>query len=155
VLFMRNWPVAYRSLNPSTGADAAPAVPFQVTQLPGPSVLGGQNLAIAKDSRHPRAAQKLIEFLTSERSQQILFEHGGFAATREIVYRDATVVNLYRYAPTLLEAIQSARTRPITPHYSQFSQTFRQIVRQALANGGQLPDDAKSRLEGALEGYKR
>ncbi len=155
VLFMRNWPVAYRSLNPSTGADAAPAVPFQVTQLPGPSVLGGQNLAIAKDSRHPRAAQKLIEFLTSERSQQILFEHGGFAATREIVYRDATVVNLYRYAPTLLEAIRSARTRPVTPHYSQFSETFRQIVRQALANGGQLPDDAESRLEGALQGYKR
>lgn len=155
VLFMRNWPVAYRSLNPSTGADAAPAVPFQVTQLPGPSVLGGQNLAIAKDSRHPRAARKLIEFLTSERSQQILFEHGGFAATREIVYRDATVVDLYRYAPTLLEAIQLARTRPITPHYSQFSETFRQIVRQALANGGQLPDDAKSRLEGALQGYKR
>jgi multiple sugar transport system substrate-binding protein len=155
VLFMRNWPVAYRSLNPSTGADAAPAVPFQVAPLPGPSVLGGQNLAIAKDTRRPRAAQKLIEFLTSERSQQILFEHGGFAATREIVYRDATVVNLYRYAPTLLEAIQSARTRPITPHYSQFSETFRQLVRQALANGGQLPDDAKARLEGALEGYKR
>jgi multiple sugar transport system substrate-binding protein len=155
VLFMRNWPVAHRALDPPTGSDAAPAVPFQVTKLPGPSVLGGQNLAIAKDTSHPRAAQKLIEFLTGERSQQILFEHGGFAATREIVYRDATVVKLYRYAPTLLEAIQFARTRPITPHYSQFSETFRQIVRQALANGGQLPDDAKSRLEGALEGYKR
>jgi multiple sugar transport system substrate-binding protein len=155
VLFMRNWPVAHRALDPPSGSDAAPAVPFQVAKLPGPSVLGGQNLAIAKDSSHPRAAQKLIEFLTGERSQQILFEHGGFAATREIVYRDATVVKLYRYAPTLLEAIQHARTRPITPHYSWFSETFRQIVRQALANGGQLPDDAKSRLEGALEGYKR
>jgi multiple sugar transport system substrate-binding protein len=155
VLFMRNWPVAHRALDPPAGSDAAQAVPFQVAPLPGASVLGGQNLAIAKDSSHPRAAQKLIEFLTSERSQQILFERGGFAATREIVYRDANVVKLYRYAPTLLSAIQSARTRPITPHYTQFSETFRQIVRQALANGGQLPDDAVSRLEGALQGYKR
>jgi multiple sugar transport system substrate-binding protein len=155
VLFMRNWPVAHRALDPPTGSDTAPAVPFQVAKLPGPSVLGGQNLAIAKDSGHPRAAQKLIEFLTSERSQQILFERGGFAATREIVYRDATVQKLYRYAPTLLDAIRSARSRPITPHYTQFSETFRQIVRQALADGGQLPDDAVPRLEGALQGYKR
>ncbi|WP_426505141.1 extracellular solute-binding protein [Dactylosporangium sp. McL0621] len=171
VLFMRNWPVAHRALDPpadlaasrpSTAAspapsasDTRPAVRFEVTRLPGPSALGGQNLAVSAHSRHPNAARQLIEFLTSERSQQILFERGGFAATREIVYRDAQVVRRYRYAPTLLEAIRLAHTRPVTPHYAQFSETFRAVVRAALADGGQLPADAKARLEAALKGYKR
>ncbi|MFI5910737.1 extracellular solute-binding protein [Dactylosporangium sp. NPDC051541] len=170
VLFMRNWPVAHRTLDPppalapppgatpgpaATPADTRPALEFEVTRLPGPSALGGQNLAVSAHSRHPDAARQLIAFLTSERSQQILFERGGFAATREIVYRDAEVIQRYRYAPTLLEAIRNARTRPVTPHYAQFSETFRAIVRQALADGGQLPADAKARLEAALQGYKR
>jgi multiple sugar transport system substrate-binding protein len=170
VLFMRNWPVAHRALDPPLSAastpnaapsagpgapDTRPALDFEVTRLPGQSALGGQNLAVSAHSRRPNAARQLIQFLTSERSQQILFERGGFAATRELVYRDAEVVQLYRYAPTLLEAIRSARTRPVTPHYAQFSETFRAIVRQALADGGQLPPDAKPRLEAALQGYKR
>jgi multiple sugar transport system substrate-binding protein len=152
---MRNWPVAHRTLSPPTTADSAAALDFAVARLPGPSALGGQNLAISTHSRRPRAAQALIEFLTGERSQQILFERGGFAATREIVYRDAAVTDRYRYAPTLLEAIRSAHTRPVTPHYAQFSETFRAIVRQSLADGGRLPPDAKPRLEAALKGYQR
>jgi multiple sugar transport system substrate-binding protein len=156
LVFMRNWPVAHRALDPAgaAGADAAAAVQFGVANLPGRSVLGGQNLAVAQQSRRPRAARALIEFLTGERSQQLLFERGGFAATREIVYRDATVVKLYRYAPTLLDAIRSARNRPVTPHYAQFSETFRQVVREALDDGGRLPADAAPRLERALQGYK-
>ena len=55
-----------------------------------------------------------------------------------------------RSARARYSSIVLRRTRPITPHYTRFSETFRQIVRQALAIGGQLPDDAVSRLEGAL-----
>ncbi len=146
VLFLRNWPVAYRTLESGTA-------PFEVSRLPGPSVLGGQDLAIARGTRHPRAAQALIEFLTSERSQQILFERGGFAATREIVYHDRAVVDRYRYAPVLLDALRSARPRPVTPHYPRFTEVFRDIVRQALAAGGELPADATQRLTDALRGY--
>jgi multiple sugar transport system substrate-binding protein len=154
LVFMRNWPVAHRALDPADGADSAPAVEFGVAKLPGPSVLGGQNLAVATQSRRPRAARALIEFLTGERSQQLLFERGGFAATREIVYRDAAVVKRYRYAPTLLDAIRSAHSRPVTAHYAQFSETFRQIVLEALGDGGRLPADARPRLQRALQGYK-
>jgi multiple sugar transport system substrate-binding protein len=155
VLFMRNWPVAHRTLDPPAGGDSAAALDFTVARLPGPSALGGQNLAISAHSRRPRAARQLIEFLTGERSQQILFERGGFAATREVVYRDAAVEQRYRYARTLLEVIRSARARPVTPHYAQFSETFRAVVRQALADGGHLPPDAGARLTAALKGYQR
>src|SRR5205085_2466499 len=72
VLFMRNWPVAHRTLDPPAdlavarpsaaaasaapgASDTRPAVRFQVTRLPGSSALGGQNLAVSAHSRHPNA----------------------------------------------------------------------------------------------------
>jgi multiple sugar transport system substrate-binding protein len=153
VVFMRNWPVAYSSL--AGGESGTPAVPFQVSRLPGRSVLGGQNLAIAASSDQPRAAQALIQFLTDARSQQILFERGGFASTREIVYHDKRVREAYPYAETLLDAIKQSDTRPNTPHYGLFSKVFVRGVRRALADGGELPEGFAEELTDALRGVRR
>jgi multiple sugar transport system substrate-binding protein len=156
VVFMRNWPVAYQQLRANPGdQQGGSASDVEVTKLPGQSVLGGQNLVIASSSRHPRAAQALIEFLTSERSQQILFERGGFAATREIIYRDPVVMGEYPYASSLLDAISNARPRPQIPHYKEFSEAFRRIVRYALEHNGELPNDAVAVLTDALRGKLR
>lgn len=155
VLFMRNWPVAYRNLVQSTAGEptpgpAAAAVPFAVTALPGPGVLGGQNLAIAKNSARPRAAQALIEFLTGDYSEQILFDRGGFAATRTIVYEDPAVRRNHPYAVTLLHAIQLAKPRPVTPCYAKFSEVFRTAVDKALRDDERLPPDIIDTLNAAL-----
>jgi multiple sugar transport system substrate-binding protein len=153
VLFMRNWPVAYRSLaGTAAGEPSAPHVPFDVTPLPGPSVLGGQNLAVARSSVKPAAAQALIEFLTSDRSEQILFQRGGLAATREVVYLDAEIRQRYPYAGVLLQAVQRAHPRPVTPCYSRFSEVFRAAVNKALRDGEPLPSDFKETLESVLDG---
>jgi multiple sugar transport system substrate-binding protein len=118
-------------------------------------VLGGQNLAVARSSEEPTAAQALIEFLTGERSQQILFERGGFAATREIVYRDENITTWYPYASTLVEAIRRARPRPSTPHYTDFSLEFRDVVRDVWENDGEITPDHARRLTDALKGQRR
>ncbi|GIF23565.1 multiple sugar transport system substrate-binding protein [Actinoplanes tereljensis] len=146
VLAMRNWPVAYRDLSAKT-------FQYEVTTVPGKtSVLGGQNLAVTRNSGEPRAAQALIEFLTGERSQQILFEHGGLAATREIVYRDENVTTKFPYATTLLEAIRRARPRPLTPHYTEFSAEFRKVVTEAWSHDGEITPAQAARLTDALQG---
>lgn len=152
VLFMRNWPVAYRHLQQMSSDDSVQPAFFKVNKLPGPSVLGGQNLAVASKSTKPRAAKALIEFLTSPRSQQILFERGGFAATRDIVYLDAEVKKRYPYATVLLDAIRDARPRPVTPHYVRFAQAFRAVVKETLDGDGRVPADAATRLTAALRG---
>lgn len=149
-LFMRNWPVAYRNLTKSA-EPGAERPEMSVTELPGPSVLGGQNLAVAAKSGKPRAARKLIEFLTSPRSQQILFERGGLAATRHVVYLDPVVTGKYPYARQLLAAVENARLRPVTPHYSAFSAKLRELVRPMLL-GGALPPDYEEQLQRALDG---
>ncbi|TCO53644.1 extracellular solute-binding protein [Actinocrispum wychmicini] len=151
-LFMRNWPVAYRHLQQMASDDSAVPSFFKVVKLPGPSVLGGQNLAVASKSTKPKAAKALIEFLTSPRSQQILFERGGFAATRDIVYLDAEVKKRYPYATALLDAIRDARPRPVSPHYVRFAQAFREIIKETLDGDGRVPSDASTRLTAALRG---
>jgi multiple sugar transport system substrate-binding protein len=158
VLFMRNWPLAYRQLtvpdDESAGAGAAAAAPtdISVTRLPGPSALGGQNLAVASESRHPEAAQQLVEFLTSEASQQILFQDGGYAATRQRIYEDPYIRKNYGYANLLLEAVKGAKLRPVTPHYRDFSEEFRRIVLNVLRTGDDVSANDLRRLESALEG---
>jgi multiple sugar transport system substrate-binding protein len=154
VLFMRNWPVAYRQLN-ERNTDAGSTKPaFDVTTLPGPSALGGQNLAVASKSEHPQAARELIEFLTDEASQQVLFQDGGLASTRLRTYKDPQVQKVHPYASTLLTAIRDAKLRPVTPHYWLFSQVFRQVVTEALNGDGQITDAQISRLQRALKGKR-
>jgi multiple sugar transport system substrate-binding protein len=148
VPLMRNWPVAYGQLR----AGDKPMTDFDVRPLPGRSVLGGQNLAVAAGTRDPRAAQELVAFLTSEDSERVLFGAGGLAATRAAVYDDPQVTGSRPYAPVLRQALEQARPRPETPHYALFSSVFQEIVTQTLNNGGALPGDAVTRLTDALHG---
>ncbi|MCW2143968.1 multiple sugar transport system substrate-binding protein [Actinoplanes cyaneus] len=148
VALMRNWPVAYSQLRAGDQA----MKDFGVRTLPGPSVLGGQNLAVASSTDNPAAAQALITFLTSEESELRLFRDGGLAATRTAAYTNPSVLARQPYAPILKEALDNARPRPETTHYELFSSTFQEIVTQALGNGGSLPDDAVARLTKALQG---
>ena len=163
VLLMRNWPLAYRQMtapatetaptSPNLAAARRPAATdVEVTRLPGPSALGGQNLAVASEGRHREQAQKLVEFLTSEGSQQILFQDGGFAATRQRIYEDPYIRLNYGYATTLLEAVKDARLRPVTPYYDAFSREFRRIVTEIFRDGRDVSDNDVRRLEDALEG---
>jgi multiple sugar transport system substrate-binding protein len=158
VLFMRNWPLAYRQLttpaDERAGGATASTAPhdISVTRLPGPSALGGQNLAVASESRHPEAARQLVEFLTSEASQQILFQDGGFAATRQRIYEDPYIRQNYGYAALLLESVKNAKLRPVTPYYARFSAEFRRVVLNVLRTGDDVSANDVRKLQDALAG---
>ncbi|MCS7484722.1 extracellular solute-binding protein [Umezawaea endophytica] len=139
-LYMRNWPVAADSLGKS--------VEFAVAAPPTSSVLGGQNLAIASSTDKPRAARALADFLTSPSSQLILSDMGSFAPTRQSTYRfsERTDVNEVR------AAVERARPRPITPHYTRFSQVFRTGILRALNNGGKVEESFARDLVEAWNG---
>lgn len=164
-VFLRHWPRALRLLR---GSDAAP---FRVgfMPVPGGGVLGGQSLAVAASSRYPVAARRLVEFLTDERSHQLIFERGGFAASREAPYRDpeapwareptteGLAASLVDYATgkgvegtndperkandALRLAMEGASPRPRLQHYVELSEEFRRYVRAALAPGSDAPFD--------------
>ncbi|MFI8526096.1 extracellular solute-binding protein [Promicromonospora sukumoe] len=170
-VFLRHWPRALRVLR---GEDAAP---FRVgfMPVPGGGVLGGQSLAVAAASRHPVAARRLVEFLTDERSHQVIFERGGFAASREAPYRDPAApwareaetgglaASLVDYATgkgaegtddplrkandALRQALDGASPRPRLQHYVEVSEELRRYVRAALSPDGATPFDAAELAE--------
>jgi multiple sugar transport system substrate-binding protein len=124
-----------------------------VRELPGDSVLGGQDLAIAAGTTKPTAAKALIQFLTGEESERTLFRDGGLPATRTVAYEDRAVRAAQPYAGILLDVIQHhSRLRPITTHYPLFSTVFQSVINDALNDGGRLPSDAVPRLTAALKG---
>jgi multiple sugar transport system substrate-binding protein len=140
-LFMRNWPVALDQLD-----QVRPKVPFAVTSPPTPSVLGGQNLAISTRTDKPRAAQALIEFLTSPSSELILSEIGGFAPVRNSAFENAK----RPYSQELRKAVDDAGLRPTTPCYTRFSQVFRKGIIRALNNDGKLEQSFPRELAESL-----
>ncbi|MFB7736806.1 hypothetical protein ACFC08_20945 [Streptomyces sp. NPDC056112] len=127
--------------------------PGGVAPLPGRAVLGGQNLAVTRSSQRAGKAAELITFLTSPQSERCLLD-AGFAATRTSAYTDdrvrcmsapAAAGGSPSAAPTgestdrmprdaagrpgyargiLLPALQRAVSRPRTPLYGAFTQTF-------------------------------
>ncbi|HLU45762.1 MAG TPA: extracellular solute-binding protein [Natronosporangium sp.] len=140
VLFMRNWPIAYRHLTAAPSGDRSRLSPEQVgvarlpSAVPGqpaPGVLGGQSLAVARGSDQPRAAQDLIEFLTGDRSQQRLFE-GGFVPTRRVVYEDQELLAEHPYLALVREVVETAVPRPVDPRYELLSEAVRRVVRPYL-----------------------
>ncbi|MBE1875869.1 extracellular solute-binding protein [Myceligenerans pegani] len=164
-VFLRHWPRALRVLR---GMDAA-GFRVGVARLPG-AVLGGQSLAVSSASRYPVAAQRLVEFLTNERSQQVLFERGGFASSRWAPYDDPSA----SWAPgaeeagedssvvvpspddakrVLADALDTAPTRPRLLHYAVFSETFRAHVRPVLTGDRDPDPDRLARaVEAAVDG---
>ncbi|PZG99814.1 ABC transporter substrate-binding protein [Streptomyces sp. NTH33] len=171
--FLRHWPYAYGTLH-QTFTDQQ----LGVAPLPGRAVLGGQNLAVTRSSPRARKAAELITFLTSAESERCLLD-AGFAATRTSVYTDDRVRCAVAPAPgaapsasptgertdhmprdaagrpgyaraILLPALRRAVSRPRTPLYGAFTQTFTAEL-GALFTGDPPGDaDLARRLDEAL-----
>jgi multiple sugar transport system substrate-binding protein len=128
VAFMRNWDYA-RDLIPSTGKDA---VPFDVDQLPWPSVLGGWSLLVPTTSPHPAEAIELIKYLTRYDNEKLVFEKAGWPATRPDVYEELNSVQPAKILEIIPNAVKKARPRPQTPYYAQVSQALRDTMSDLL-----------------------
>jgi multiple sugar transport system substrate-binding protein len=145
--FLRNWAVAHKQLtNRQDELDAA-GVTFRAAVPPTSSVLGGQNLAISAHTDKPKAAQALIQFLTSAQSQQILAEIGGFAPTRDSVYDRARGEHLVQ----VRRALQDAGLRPMNRNYTEFSRAFRNAVKGVVNPEDVISDDTARELAEILQ----
>ena len=123
-----------------------------VTTLPGPRALAGQNLAVASTSTQPLAARELIDFLTSPEIAELTFARLSGAPAVAAVYSSHDIQAQYPYASALAESIGRARVRPITPHYRQFSRAFGEVVADAVKRDGKVTDAQVRELEAILRG---
>ncbi|WP_433796550.1 extracellular solute-binding protein [Actinoplanes sp. CA-252034] len=154
VVFMRNWPTAFRTLVEDTDQQATvTAADIVMTPLPGPAVLGGQNLAVVAGSPRGDDARELIAFLASEPSQRLLMQVGGFAAATAATYDRAEIKATHPYASTIRAAVEYSRQRLQTPYYPRFSEEIRAIVTEIRAGGATMTAaELEKRLTDAAEG---
>jgi multiple sugar transport system substrate-binding protein len=145
-VFMRNWPYAYDLLD---AEDSPVRKDVGVARLPGPSALGGANLAISRFSRRKRTALEFIRFLTTEDVQRATFEDGGYPAVLGSVYEDPNVQARQPYTLALRDSIQTARSRPSTPYYGQVTRVVQEAAFSVLGQGD-APADAAAWLDEKL-----
>ena len=128
-LFLRNWAYAYARL---AAPDSPVAGKFGVTALPGPSALGGWNLAVSRCSAHQRTAREFIAFYTSDDNQRELFIRAGMAPTVRALYSDPELRARFPHFEQLGASVEAARNRPASAHYGQLSSVMQEYLHSAL-----------------------
>lgn len=147
-LFMRNWPLNYTSVN----ADGS-AVKGKVGIAPMPvgpdgtepgATLGGWNLGINKNSKHPEEAWKFIQFATSAEGQKINAVEGSYMSTRNSIYSDKDVLAKFPQYRDLLPILKLAKPRPVSPYYAKISDALQVDLHKAVTGEVSVDSAAKN-----------
>jgi multiple sugar transport system substrate-binding protein len=156
--FMRNWPYAY-ALD-----QQAPKIKGKFKVAPFPSfegggkagILGGHNMVISAYSKNPGATLKFIDYMTSAPVMKSNAVKYSKSPVLRATYQDAAVKKALPFAPQLEQAIEQAKSRPVSPVYSLISEAIYKNVNAALA-GEKDPQgalkDADSQITKALSTF--
>jgi multiple sugar transport system substrate-binding protein len=149
-VFMRNWPYAWnlfeRQESPIKGKVGVSALP----SFPGHqsvSTLGGWQLGINKYSKHPKEAERFIEFFTSYEAQKTLSLSVGYKPTLRKLYKDEDLIRAQPFIASLYEVLERARPRPVTPFYMMISQVMQPEFSAALSRIKEPEEALKSARE--------
>jgi multiple sugar transport system substrate-binding protein len=149
--FMRNWPYAFAIGKSNKDAPKFEVAPFPEFEGGGKAgILGGHNLVISAFSKSPGGALALIDFLTSEESIARDATDYSLAPVLESVYEDPKVQKAMPFATELKQAIAQAKSRPVSPVYTQISAAIYKNVNQALS-GQVSPEEALKNGQADME----
>jgi multiple sugar transport system substrate-binding protein len=147
--FVRNWPYIY-ALGNKKGTKVAgkfDVVPYPPFEGGGKAaILGGHNSVISAYSKNPGGALKLIDFLTSEKrmtKNAVKFSKTPVLAAS---YDDPAVKKALPFIDQLKQAVEQAKSRPVSPVYTQISQAIFKNVNNALS-GSADPKAALSKAQ--------
>jgi multiple sugar transport system substrate-binding protein len=144
----RQWPYAY-ALGNMKGSKVAGK--FAVEPLPGwegggkAGILGGHNSVVSVYSKNPGGALKLVDYLTSEKRMTRNAVKFSKTPTLKASYADPAVKKALPFIDQLKTGVEQAKSRPVSPVYTQISQAIYKNVNNALS--GQT--DPKSALKQA------
>lgn len=142
-LFMRNWPFAGPRL---AGNQSRVAGDWAAVSLPGPSALGGWNLAVSRCSANQKTARKFIRFVTGEANQRLMADRAGFAPTLRALYDEPGLV-----PPELRDSLLGARVRRPGPHYDELTSVMQESLHHVL----ERPDSVDESLDQLAEELSR
>jgi multiple sugar transport system substrate-binding protein len=149
--FMRNWPYAYAIGKENKNAPKFDVMPFPEFEGAGKAgILGGHNLVISAYSKNPGGSLKLIDYLTSPKAIGRDATDFSLAPVLVDTYDEPAVQKALPFAPELKQAIAQAKSRPVSPVYTQISQAIYKNVNEALS-GQTSPQDALKTGQAEME----
>lgn len=152
-VFLRNWPYAW-TLFEQPGSPVKGKVGITVLpHFPGhasAATLGGWQLGVNRNSRHPEAAAAFVRFMTSSEAQKELALAYGLNPARRSLYDDPALLAAQPLLPQLRAIFDHARPRPVTPQYVRISQVL-QSEFSAVVAGLKKPADALASAQGQVE----
>jgi len=153
--FARNWPYMYALAGTEDYPDVTPE---QIGIAPLPlaegenqlvSALGGWNMLINAASEKQEEAWEFVKFMTSEESQRIRTLEATLLPTRTSLYSDAVIKEKVPVVALGEEALKNARSRPVSPYYSDMSLEMAEQFNASL-KGEVSPEEAVKSLQESL-----
>ena len=154
-VFMRGWPFMYALAN----QEGFPVSPDQVGIAPLPveeeglrswSCLGGWNMYMSSTSQNKDAAWEFIKFMTAPEQQKFRALEGSFLPTLTSLYEDQEILNQVPVIDLASNVIlDNARTRPVTPYYSDISRRLASGFHSSLT-GATEPQQVVQNLQNEL-----
>jgi multiple sugar transport system substrate-binding protein len=138
--YVRNWPYIYAlgNMKGSKVKGKFAVAPYPEFEGGGKAaILGGHNSVISAYSKNPGGALKLIDYLTSEK--RMTKNAVDFSKTPVLAasYADPAVKKALPFIDELKQAVEQAKSRPVSPVYSQISQAIYKNVNNALSGSSE------------------
>ena len=147
--FLRNWPYVFPLAN-APGSSVRGK--FAATTLPGfaghkpAGVLGGVNYAVSKYSDNPQYAWEAAQCIGSAENDKLKMIGKGELSTRKVTYDDPEVIAKVPFTKIAFDALQTAASRPITPHYNDVSYAINHVAHEVTA-GNITPEQGVKELQ--------
>lgn len=135
--FLRNWPYVFSLASQPDSQIRGKFGIKPMIHAPGyqsGACQGGWGLGIAKTSRHPDEAWKVIEFLSGEEIQRQFILATGKVPSRKALFNDPAIVSKYPHYRELLTVLQNAALRPPIAQYAQASDILQRYLSAALTD---------------------
>jgi multiple sugar transport system substrate-binding protein len=145
--FERQWPYAFALGN------QAPKIKGKFKVAPYPAfegggkagILGGHNMVVSAYSKNPGATLKFIDYMTgADRMKRNAVKYSK-SPVLQATYEDADVKKALPFSDALKQAVEQAKSRPVSPVYSLVSSAIYKNVNAALSG----ETDAASALKKA------
>jgi multiple sugar transport system substrate-binding protein len=154
-VFLRGWPFMYQIFGQEGQVDpnqvGIAQLPVAEEGMPSYSCLGGWNMYINSESSYVDAAWAFVKYATAPEQQKFRAREGAFLPTLTSLYEDQEIVGevpVIERGGSVIE--RNARSRPITPYYSDISARLARTFNASL-RGEVSPEEAVGNLQAELE----
>jgi multiple sugar transport system substrate-binding protein len=153
-VFARNWPYMYALAQDPETSNIKPDQ-IGIAALPSGeggqsfSGLGGWNMMINANSQKQDEAWEFVKFMTGEEGQRQRALAATLLPTRKALYEDEQILEEVPVIRLGKEAIQSTKSRPVSPYYSDMSLAMAEQFNLSL-KGETSPEEAVATLQEEL-----